>query len=95
MPERPSSGLRWGIAATAGACSSFHIDADGLCTYILVVNEDGTKYWVVVGPKPMQDPAAFASVEQQFQFHNTRGVDTQALGETQVEAVLLTTGTLL
>lgn len=84
--------MRWGIATMDGACSTFHVDADGLSTYVDVVNQGGTKYWVLVGAP---DPVVFASVEKQFHFHNGADVDTTALGETQVKGILLTPGTRL
>ena len=91
----PTTDVRWGIAATQGAFSSFHIDSDGLGTYISCVNRNGSKWWVIVGPKDKSDTSAFASVREAYAFHNGDGADTAALGDVQVEAVLLRPGTRL
>ena len=96
MPEHPLSGMQWGLACTAGAYSSFHVDSNGLSTYMDVVNQNSSKFWIVVSPKQKQpDSSALASVEKQFSFHNDSDINPQALGDIQVEAVLLTPGTQL
>lgn len=96
--EYPASDMRWGIAATQGAFSTFHIDSDGLATYITCSNKGGSKWWVIVSPKDKDKrnaAAAFASVEAAHAFHNGDGADMTALGDVQVEAVLLRPGTRL
>jgi hypothetical protein len=93
--DYPTPDMRWGIAATEGAFSSFHIDSDGLGTYISCVNRNGSKWWVIISPRDKSDVAHFASVGKAWAFHGGDGVDTTALGDVQVEAVLLTPGTRL
>ena len=95
VEEYPASDMRWGLAATQGAFSSFHIDSDGLNTYISVTNEGGSKWWVVVGPKDKSNASAFSSVKESQAFHSGEGADTTSLGDVQVEAVLLKPGTRL
>jgi hypothetical protein len=93
--EYPASDMRWGIAATQGAFSSFHVDSDGLNTYISCTNANSTKWWVVVGHKDKSNTSAFSSVKESQAFHSGEGADTTALGDVQVEAVLLRPGTRL
>ena len=45
----PSSDMSWGLAATSGAISYFHIDADGFMTWVVV--KAGSKYWIMARPK--------------------------------------------
>lgn len=92
--EYPTSDMRWGLAATQGAFSGFHIDSDGLGTYISCVNRGGSKWWMIVNPKAGSDTSAFASVEKAYAFHSD-GVDMTVLGDVQVEAVLLRPGVRL
>lgn len=42
---------RWGLAATAGAFHTFHIDCNGLGTSIEV--KTGRKWWIVARPKDL------------------------------------------
>jgi hypothetical protein len=93
--EFPESVTRWGLAATAGAYSSFHIDTDGLATYVDCVNQQGSKWWLLVGPKDSQDFSGLANYEKIFGFHNGSTAKTDVLGNFQIEAVLLTPGTRL
>lgn len=46
----PTSDLNWGLAATAGAHSMFHLDANGLATTIRVLV--GSKLWFVGSNHP-------------------------------------------
>jgi hypothetical protein len=39
------SKLEWSLVAGKGAISPFHVDSDGLCTVVVVL--EGSKYWVV------------------------------------------------
>ena len=93
VEEYPASDMRWGLAATRGAFSTFHIDSDGLNTYIFCTNKDGSKFWVAVGPKDKSNASAFSSVKESVAFHGGEGADAQ--GDVQVEAVLLRPGTRL
>lgn len=91
----PVLDMRWGLAATAGAFTTFHIDSDGLATYISCVNQGGSKWWVIVSPKSTDYTSAFANVRKSFEFQNEEMCHISALGDVQVEAVLLMPGTQL
>lgn len=93
--EYPTASLRWGLAATQGAFSNFHIDSDGLGTYVSCINRNSAKWWVIIGPKDGSKLSAFASFKEACGFYWTLGVDTAALGDVQVEAALLRPGTRL
>ncbi|KAF8803030.1 hypothetical protein BYT27DRAFT_7003283, partial [Phlegmacium glaucopus] len=96
MQEYPTASLRWGLAATQGAFSTFHIDSDGFGTYISCVNRNGAKWWVIVGPKDRSKQSGFASFKEAFSFHQAlMGADITVLEDVQVEAVLLRPGTRL
>jgi hypothetical protein len=88
----PTESLRWGLAATEGAFSTFHVDSDGLGTYVTCVSENSKKWWVVVGPKDQGNPSSFANFKDVYKFYNGLAADTTALGDVQVEAVLLRPG---
>ena len=90
----PTARMRWGLAATEGAFSSFHIDSDGFGTYVSCVNQNGAKWWVIIGPKGGNKQANFG-FKDAFNFYLKFGADTAALGDVQVEAVLLRPGTRL
>ena len=45
----PFSSMRWGLAATANAYHTFHLDCDGFVTYVKV--HTGAKWWIVACPK--------------------------------------------
>jgi hypothetical protein len=92
--EYPTTDMCWGLAATRGAFTGFHVDSDGLATTIYCVNKGGSKWWIIIGPKDKSNMAAFASVENAYAFHND-GLDMAALGDVQVEAVLLRPGVRL
>ena len=47
--QKPVTDIRWGLAATAGAISYWHLDTNGFATYIDV--KVGQKWWVVAEPK--------------------------------------------
>jgi hypothetical protein len=55
--QKPITDIRWGLAATAGAISYWHLDTNGFATYIDV--QVGKKWWVVAHPK--EDGPSFAS----------------------------------
>ena len=95
VEEYPASDMRWELAATQGAFSGFHIDSDGLGTYISCTNRNGSKWWVIVGPKDKRNPSGFSGVKESHAFHSGKGADTTVLGEAQVEVVLLRPGTRL
>jgi len=93
-PQHPSQ-FCWAIAGTAGAFSTFHVDSDGLATFIDCVSQGGSKYWILVGPEAGGDFSVFADAEIMYAFHFGDGLDTSMFGNTRVEAVLLTPGTRL
>ena len=39
------SKLEWSLVAGKGAISPFHVDSDGLCTVVVVL--EGSKYWIM------------------------------------------------
>ena len=45
----PVSDIHWGLAATAGAATFWHIDSDGLATTVDV--RTGSKLWVAASDK--------------------------------------------
>jgi hypothetical protein len=93
--EYPTISFRWGLAATEGAFSSFHIDSEGVGTYVSCVNQNGAKWWVIVGPKDKSRLSSFAKFKEVYGFYQGFGADPSKLGDVQVEAVLLKPGTRL
>lgn len=87
--EYPVVEMVWGLAATAGAVSYFHIDANGFATWIDV--KTGSKYWILAKPKPKK-PLDFAATSL-FTCH----YDQEAVNEDKwdLEAVLLLPGSRL
>lgn len=57
--QKPLSDIRWGLAATKGAITYWHLDSNGYGTYIDV--QAGTKWWVVATQKDQIDTPSFAS----------------------------------
>lgn len=45
----PTGQFRWGLAATSGAFHGFHVDSNGLGTYVRAVS--GIKWWIIATPK--------------------------------------------
>lgn len=82
--EKPLSDIRWGLAATAGAITNWHIDTNGFCTYIDV--QEGAKWWVVAQER--KEGPSFASTNLYTKF------DPQEvnLNLWEVHAVYLTPG---
>jgi hypothetical protein len=66
--EYPTASSRWGLAATAGAFSKWHIDCDGFATY--VQTKVGAKWWVVIGPPVGQPACSFAAWRAMFVIHD-------------------------
>jgi hypothetical protein len=94
--EYPTATFRWGLAATEGAFSSFHIDSDGVGTYVSCINQNGAKWWVIVGPKDKSRmSSSFVRFKETYEFYVAFGADPNELGDVQVEAVLLKPGTRL
>jgi hypothetical protein len=86
----PAASCRWAIAATANAYHGFHIDSDGLATYIDC--QMGSKWWVIVRPVDGPSHSMFAHVEDVFEFVNSEGEKSEGY---IFEAVLLRPGTRL
>ncbi|KAK2464090.1 hypothetical protein APHAL10511_003892 [Amanita phalloides] len=82
--ERPNYDIRWGLAATAGAISYWHVDANGFGTYIDV--QTGKKWWVIAREK--RGEQSFASKNQYSTF------DPQEINSNlwEVHAVMLSPG---
>jgi hypothetical protein len=87
--EYPVVDMVWGLAAMAGAVSYFHIDANGLVTWIDV--KTGSKYWILAKPKPKKT-LNFATTSL-FTCH----YDQEAVNKDRwdLEAVLLLPGSRL
>ena len=84
----PVASTRWGLAATAGAHHLWHIDCNGLCTYI--DTQTGQKWWIVAWPK--QGSAHFSHTTLYTEdFH----IDGANLDKWDLEAVLLLPGSRL
>lgn len=47
------SKLEWALVGGKGAISPFHVDSDGLCTVVVVL--EGSKYWIVATRMGDQD----------------------------------------
>lgn len=88
----PLADLRWGLAATTGAISWFHLDSNGFDTYI--DSRAGSKLWIVgltCGENPL-----FESISD-FQTYFDGDYDEEDLNTSKfkLEAVLLPPGTRL
>jgi hypothetical protein len=88
--EFPASACKWGLAATSGAHHGFHIDCDGLGTYIEPLT--GNKWWVIARPPNGDDFSVFACLEDLFTFIASDGAENPGY---ILEAVLLTPGVRL
>jgi hypothetical protein len=53
--DYPTSHMRWGLVAFNGALHYFHIDSDGLGTWVEV--KCGLKLWVIARPKDDKVPS--------------------------------------
>jgi hypothetical protein len=86
--EYPVVETVWGLAATTGAVSFFHLDTNGFATWIDVCA--GAKYWILARPKKHHD---FAKMTL-FTKHS---YDQEGPNEDywDLEAVLLLPGTHL
>jgi hypothetical protein len=79
----PIGDIRWGLAATPGARSWFHIDSNGFNTFIDV--KCGLKVWMCIHDKNGQ----FLSIDAFKDFELDDAVNYR------IEAILLTPGTRL
>jgi len=79
----PIGDIRWGLAATAGARTWFHIDSNGFNTFVDV--KCGFKVWICIRDEPGQ----FVAIDAFEDFELDDG------SRYQIEAILLTPGTRL
>jgi hypothetical protein len=83
----PFSSMRWGLAATANAYHTFHLDCDGFATYVKV--QTGAKWWIIACPKEgvsLADTTLFTSDYQ---------IDKVDVRRFNYEAILLEPSTQL
>jgi hypothetical protein len=85
--EYPVVEMVWGLAATVGAVSYFHIDANGFGTWIDV--KTGSKYWILAKPKKPLDFAAVSLFTDHYDQEDTN------MHKWDLEAVLLLPGSRL
>ena len=85
----PTSDMRWGLAATAGARHWIHLDCEGLGTIVELLC--GLKWWILFKPHLHSEPDSTAHVDLFLD-----DFDPSVVVKTwDVEAVLLTPGTRL
>ena len=82
--EKPLTDIRWGLAATAGAVTNWHLDTNGFCTYIDV--QEGAKWWVVAQER--KGGPSFASRD----LYNKFNPQDANLDLWEVHAIYLTPG---
>lgn len=87
----PAGHFRWGLAATAGAFHAFHIDSNGLATYISP--QTGSKWWVVARPIRNLDHSSFEDMG--LLLDEAFSVNGNGKGIFALEAILLEPGTTL
>lgn len=83
--QYPTASTRFGIVATRGASHKWHIDTDGLGTYIDPIT--GMKIWFVGRPKAGGDFRIFAARDL---FQTGYAMESPNLNLWDVEVVLLT-----
>jgi hypothetical protein len=91
----PRSATRWGLAGTNHAFTSFHIDAEGLGTYIQCVSKNGAKWWVLAAAEDDPDNNNVLDFARLFDFYNADKAQVGHLKSMKVEAILLEEGTRL
>jgi hypothetical protein len=79
----PTPDIRWGTAATSGACTWFHIDSNGLGVFIIL--KCGLKIWFFI----RDDLGEFHAINsfQDFELDEANGH--------QLEVVVLRPGTIM
>lgn len=87
----PAGDFRWGLAATAGAFHAFHIDSNGLATYISP--QTGSKWWIIARPNGNLDYSAFEDMGMLLK--EAFSVNGNGKGLFSLEAILLQPGTTL
>jgi hypothetical protein len=86
----PTSTLRFGLAATAGAYHRFHLDSDGTGTFVEPVV--GRKIWVLAVPRAEEGLDGLADINL---FGETYDLDDANLHLWDLEAVVLEPGVRL
>ena len=84
----PLADMRWGLAGLKGAFTFWHLDSDGLSTYVDVKNNEGEKLWIVANADRGR------SSKLQFLLSKAFELETGP-SDLQLEAILLTKGTRL
>jgi hypothetical protein len=79
----PIGDIRWGLAATAGARSWFHMDSNGFNTFVDV--KCGNKAWMCI-----RDKSGDFKLTDAF-----KDFELDDAGDYQIEVILLTPGTRL
>lgn len=87
----PVGDFRWGLAATSGAFHPFHIDSNGLATYVTPLT--GTKWWIVARPINNTDFSVFEDIN--LLLGKTFDINGNGSGLFCLEAILLKPGTTL
>lgn len=87
----PTGDFRWGLAATAGAFHTLHVDSNGLATYINPLT--GSKWWIVARPIGTLDPSTFEDMG--LLLDKAFSVNGNGNGLFALEAILLEPGTTL
>jgi hypothetical protein len=88
----PLADFRWGLAATTGALSWWHVDSDGFGTY--VDTKAGLKWWIVARRKGKEHDFESFSEADTF-FDGRYEVDEPNQDKWDLEAVVLHPGTRL
>jgi uncharacterized membrane protein len=88
----PIGDIRWGLAATAGAVSWWHIDSNGFASYIDA--EAGSKWWIVARKK-INSGKYFEGQSEVDIYLNNFEVDAPNRDRWALEAVFLAPGTRL
>lgn len=88
----PLADFRWGLAATAGALSWWHIDSEGFGTYVDTIA--GLKWWIVARRKG-KDHGFESFSEAKIFFNGEYEVDHPNEEIWDLEAVVLHPGTRL
>jgi hypothetical protein len=83
----PSSSLKWGLAATAGAHHLWHIDCNGFGT--VINTQTGFKWWIIGHPLPGHD------FSKPSEYLNNCHINIPNNDKWQLEAILLAPGSRL
>jgi hypothetical protein len=87
----PAGHFRWGLAATTGAFHTFHIDSNGLATFL--TPQTGSKWWIVARPIGNLDHSSFEDMGMLL--NEAFSVNGNGAGLFELEAILLQPGMTL